>query len=48
MGGRSGWGLWLTIAASVVLAGAAVRVAARRIRPPRAAAGDAGEVNEAG
>ena len=45
MGGRSGWGLWLTVAASVVLAGAAVRTAARRIRPPRAAARD---VNEAG
>ena len=45
MGGRSGWGLWLTVAASVVLAGAAVRTAARRTRPPRAAARD---VNEAG
>jgi hypothetical protein len=30
LGGRSGWGVWLTIAASLVLAGAAVLVAVRR------------------
>ena len=33
LGGRSGWGLWLTVAAAVVLAGAAVLTAVRRIRP---------------
>jgi hypothetical protein len=33
LGGRSGWGLWLTVAAAVVLAGAAIRTAVRRIRP---------------
>jgi len=32
VGGRSGWGVWLTIAASVVLAGAALLGAARRLR----------------
>ena len=34
VGGRSGWGLWLTLAASVVLASVAVRTAVRRIRAP--------------
>ncbi len=43
IGGRSGWGVWLTVGASVVLAGAAIRAAARRIRPPRPATGDANE-----
>ena len=38
LGGRSGWGLWLTVAAAVVLAGAAVYTAVRRIRPQPAAA----------
>jgi hypothetical protein len=38
LGGRSGWGLWLTVAASVVLAAAAVRTAVRRIRPQPAPA----------
>jgi hypothetical protein len=33
VGGRSGWGVWLTIVASAVLAGAAVLAAVRRARP---------------
>ena len=33
IGGRSGWGVWLTIVASTVLAGAAVYAALRRVRP---------------
>ena len=38
LGGRSGWGLWLTVAAAVVLAVAAVSAAIRRIRPEPAVA----------
>jgi hypothetical protein len=38
IGGSSGWGVWLTIAASVVLAACAVFVAVRRVRPSAAAA----------
>ena len=34
--GSSGWGVWLTVAASVVLAGCAVVVAVRRVRPAAA------------
>jgi hypothetical protein len=45
LGGHSGRGLWLTVAASAVLAGAAILTAIRRIRPPRAAAGDAVEAD---
>jgi putative intracellular protease/amidase len=45
LGGRSGWGIWLTLAASVVLAGTAVRAAVWRIRPPRAAPRDAVEAD---
>jgi hypothetical protein len=36
--GSSGWGVWLAVAASVVLAGAAVLAAVRRVRPNTAAA----------
>jgi hypothetical protein len=32
LGGHSGWGIWLTIVASVVLAGTAVLAAVQRIR----------------
>ena len=32
LGGSSGWGVWLTIAASAVLAGAALLAAVRRLR----------------
>jgi hypothetical protein len=32
-GGSSGWGVWLTVAAASVLAGAAVVAAVRRLRP---------------
>ena len=32
LGGRSGWGVWLTIAASAALAGAAVYAAVARLR----------------
>jgi hypothetical protein len=32
LGGRTGWGVWLTIAASVILGGIAVLAAAARIR----------------
>jgi len=32
LGGRTGWGVWLTIAASVLLGGIAVLAAAARIR----------------
>ena len=45
LGGHSGWGLWLTVAASVVLASAAVHAAVRRIRPPRAAPRDVVEAD---
>jgi hypothetical protein len=38
LGGRSGWVLWLTVAAAVVLAVAAVSAAVRRIRPQPAVA----------
>jgi hypothetical protein len=38
IGGSSGWGIWLTIAASVVLAGCALIVAVRRVRPSAAVA----------
>ena len=33
LGGSSGWGVWLTVAASAVLAGAALLAAVRRLRP---------------
>jgi hypothetical protein len=33
LGGRSGWGLWLTIAGAAVLGGAALYVALGRVRP---------------
>jgi hypothetical protein len=33
LGGRSGWGVWLTVAASAALAVAAVLAAIRRLRP---------------
>jgi len=33
LGGSSGWGVWLTVAASAVLAGAAVLAAVHRLRP---------------
>jgi hypothetical protein len=33
LGGRSGWGVWLTVAGGVVLGGAALAAAARRLRP---------------
>lgn len=33
LGGRSGWGVWLTVVASVALAGVAVAAAVRRLRP---------------
>ena len=33
IGGSSGWGVWLTVAASAVLAGAALLAAVRRLRP---------------
>ena len=42
VGGRSGWGLWLTLAASVVLAGVAVATAVRRIRAPSSGEYEAG------
>ena len=42
VGGRSGWGLWFTLAASVVLAGVAVRTAVRRIRAPSSEEYEAG------
>jgi len=32
LGGSSGWGVWLTIAASAALAGAAVYAAVERVR----------------
>jgi hypothetical protein len=32
LGGSSGWGVWLTIAASAVLAGAALYAVVRRLR----------------
>ena len=35
LGGRSGWGVWLTIAASVLLGGVAVAAALRKLRSPR-------------
>lgn len=38
VGGSSGWGVWLTIAALAVLAAAAVVAAMRRIRPAGAVA----------
>jgi hypothetical protein len=41
LGGSSGWGVWLTIAAAAVLAGAALVVAAGRIRPGATDAGAA-------
>ena len=34
LGGSSGWGVWLTVAAAVVLAGAGVLVAVRRVLRP--------------
>jgi hypothetical protein len=37
LGGSSGWGVWLTVAAAVVLAGAALYAAADRIRGNRPA-----------
>ena len=42
VGGRSGWGLWLTVAASVVLAATAVGSAVRRIRSPSSEEYEAG------
>ena len=36
IGGSSGWGVWLTIAASAVLAGCAAVAAVRRVRPTSA------------
>jgi len=42
VGGRSGWGLWLTVASSVVLAAAAIRTAVRRIRAPSSEEYEAG------
>jgi hypothetical protein len=38
LGGSSGWGVWLTTAASVALALAAVAAATRRLAPPAAKA----------
>ncbi len=38
LGGSSGWGVWLTVAASAVLVGAAVLAAVRRVRPTAAVA----------
>jgi len=35
LGGRSGWGIWLTIAASSVLAGVAVYSGVKRVRGSR-------------
>jgi hypothetical protein len=43
IGGRSGWGVWLTFAASGVLAGVAVLAAVRRVRPNAAEAGQISE-----
>jgi hypothetical protein len=45
LGGHSGWGVWLTLAASVVLAGAAISAAVWRIRPARAVPRDAIEAD---
>jgi acyl-[acyl carrier protein]--UDP-N-acetylglucosamine O-acyltransferase len=36
IGGSSGWGIWLTVAASAVLAGCAAVAAVRRVRPTSA------------
>ncbi len=38
LGGSSGWGLWMTVAASAVLAGCAVLAAVRRVWPTAAVA----------
>jgi len=45
LGGSSGWGVWLTVVAAVVLAAVAVLAAVRRLRPNTA---DAKSVSDAG
>ena len=48
LGGSLGWGVILTVVASVLLAGLAVLAAVRRLRPPRADEAAEPEAIEAG